>query len=152
MPDHPLHIRHAASGDEAQWRVLWHNYNVFYQAPKITEEVTAATWARILDRQNAIGCLVAEENGRLAGFINYVIHPRTWSTRDSCYMEDLYVDEKKRGRGIARALCGRLKAMGTEMGLSRIYWNTQECNATARRLYDQIGHKDDFVRYVMPIP
>jgi len=132
--------------------MLWRDYNTFYQAPKITEEVTAATWRRILDRENVIGCLVAEENGRLVGFINYVIHPRTWSTRDTCYMEDLYVDNAARGRGVAQALCGALKALCMEKGLSRIYWNTEERNTAARRLYDKIGYKDDFVRYVMPLP
>ncbi len=132
--------------------MLWRDYNSFYQAPKITEEVTASTWARALDPQNPIGCLVAEENGRLVGFINYVIHPRTWSTRDTCYMEDLYVEAASRGRGVARALCAALKALCVEKGLSRIYWNTEESNATARKLYDKIGYKDNFVRYVMLLP
>jgi GNAT superfamily N-acetyltransferase len=146
-----FHIRPAIHEDEAQWRVLWHGYNLFYEAPDVTEEVTGATWRRILDPHSAIGCIVAEENGRLLGFINYVIHPRTWSENDCCYMEDLYVDVAGRGKGVARALCTALKTLCMEKGLSRIYWNTREGNHTARALYDQIGVKDDFVRYVMPL-
>lgn len=152
MPGFADRIRHAAPADEAQWRALWDGYNVFYQAPKITPQVTAATWTRILDSQSPIGCLVAEKNGILLGFIHYVIHPRTWSDRDTCYMEDLYVTEAARGKGVARGLCMALKALCTEKNLSRVYWNTQEGNATARKLYDQIGRKDDFIRYVMPLP
>jgi GNAT superfamily N-acetyltransferase len=145
-------IRHAKPEDEAQWRDLWHGYNVFYKAPKITEEITASTWKRILSADSAIDCLVAEENGTLLGFIHYVIHPRTWSTRDACYMEDLYVDAAARRKGIARRLCSALKAICIEKNLSRLYWNTQEGNATARTFYDKIARKDDFIRYVMLLP
>ena len=146
-----VHIRAAIAQDEAQWRVLWQRYNVFYHAPDLPEAATNATWARILDTQSAIGCIVAEDNGKLLGFINYVIHPRTWDARDACYMEDLYVDEAARGKGVAKRLCADLKALCVQEGLSRIYWHTQEGNATARRLYDAIGTKDDFVHYVMPL-
>jgi GNAT superfamily N-acetyltransferase len=145
-------IRHAKPQDETQWRVLWHNYNIFYEAPKITEVVTASTWERILSDTSAISCLVAEEAGMLKGFIHYVIHPRTWSTRDTCYMEDLYVAPEARGRGIARRLCATLKAICMEKNLSRIYWNTAEGNAIARTFYDTIATKDDFIRYVMLLP
>jgi GNAT superfamily N-acetyltransferase len=144
-------IRPALSKDEAQWRALWHGYNAFYKAPDMAEEITAATWARILDEQSAIGCLVAEEEGSVLGFINYVIHPRTWSARDACYMEDLFVDPSARGKGVARALCEALAALCRQKGLSRIYWHTQEGNKTARAFYDQIGKKDDFVHYVMEL-
>ena len=146
-----IFTRHAQAQDEAQWRELWHNYNIFYQAPKITEEITAATWERILRDTSAINCLVAEESGTLLGFIHYVIHPRTWSTRDTCYMEDLYVSPGARRKGIARRLIAALKASCMEKHLSRIYWNTQEGNATARALYDTVAAKDDFIRYVMPL-
>lgn len=145
-------IRHAAPQDEAQWRVLWHNYNIFYEAPKITEQVTAATWERILSDASAIHCLVAEEDGVLKGFIHYVIHPRTWSVRDTCYMEDLYVAPEARRKGIAHRLIAALKTLCVEKNLSRIYWNTQEGNQTARALYDSVARKDDFVRYVMLLP
>jgi len=40
-----------------------------------------------------------------------------------------------------------LVARARAAGWSRLYWHTQESNAVARRLYDQFGHADDFVRY-----
>jgi GNAT superfamily N-acetyltransferase len=144
-------IRPAQLQDERQWRALWHGYNVFYNASSISEEITHATWQRILDPQSAIKCIVAHEQEILLGFINYVIHPRTWSVEDCCYMEDLFVAEIARGKGVARALCSKLKTICSQKGLSRIYWNTSESNQVARTFYDQIAIKDDFIRYVMPL-
>jgi len=149
MPD-ACRIRPALPQDEAQWRILWDAYNRFYEAI-VSPSATNATWARILDEGSAIGCLVAEEtrSGTLQGFATYIIHPRTWSERDTCYMEDLYVDAAMRGRGTGKQLCLALKTLCAARGLSQIYWNTRESNHAARALYDRIAARDDFVRYVM---
>ena len=145
-------VRPVLPEDKDQWLRLWRDYNAFYGS-NVADEVTEATWERIIASRGDIGCIVACEwpDGAVLGFINYIIHPRTWSTTDVCYLEDLYVDEALRGRGIGRQLCEALKHMGERRGLSRIYWNTRETNDTARKLYDQIATKDDFVRYVMPL-
>ena len=145
-------IRAIQPDDRELWLTLWHAYNAFYEVG-VSEEVTESTWTRLLDRDSPIGCIVAEddETGCLLGFINFVIHPRTWSTHDSCYLEDLYVDASTRGHGVGRRLCEALQAYCTDQGFSQIYWHTKEQNETARKLYDKIAKKDDFVRYVMPL-
>lgn len=131
---------------------LWREYNTFY-GTEVPDEVTLTTWERIISSRGDIGCLVACEwpDGAVLGFVNYVIHPRTWSASDVCYLEDLYVDAHFRGKGIGRQLCEALKHMGERRGLDRIYWNTRADNAPARKLYDQIATQDDFVRYIMPL-
>ncbi len=145
-------VRPVAEQDKDQWLALWRDYNLFYGA-QVADEVTEATWARILDVNSDVHCIVACEwpDGAVLGFINYVVHPRTWSAKDACYLEDLYVAEDLRGRGVGKQLCEALKHLGERRGLSQIYWNTRESNETARKLYDQIATKDDFVRYVMPL-
>lgn len=145
-------VRPVQAEDKDQWVALWQDYNLFYGA-SLPQEVTEATWARVMDERSEVGCIVACEwpDGAVLGFINYVIHPRTWSAKDACYLEDLYVAEAVRGRGIGKQLCEALKHLGERKGLSQIYWNTREGNAMARKLYDQIAQKDDFVRYVMPL-
>ena len=52
-------IRPAQPKDEARWRTLWAGYLKFYRAT-VAEEVTASTWAAILDPKSNIGGLVAE--------------------------------------------------------------------------------------------
>lgn len=145
-------VRPAVAEDKERWLELWRAYNLFYGA-EVSEEVSETTWARIMDNACDVGCLVACEwpDGGVLGFVNYVVHPRTWSVKDSCYLEDLFVDESVRGKGVGKLLCEAVKHMAERRGLSQVYWNTRESNEPARKLYDQIATKDDFVRYVLPL-
>jgi hypothetical protein len=42
-------------------------------------------------------------------------------------------------------------AAATERGADRFYWHTQEHNATARLLYDQVARFTGFIRYAYPL-
>jgi GNAT superfamily N-acetyltransferase len=145
-------VRPARPEDREGWMALWQAYNAFYDVV-VPDDVSEVTWQRILDEKSHIGSLVACEwpDGAVLGFANYIIHPRTWSVKDTCYLEDLYVYEGSRGQGIGKMLCEAMKYMGERKGLDRIYWNTRESNMPACKLYDQIATRDDFVRYVMPL-
>jgi GNAT superfamily N-acetyltransferase len=145
-----LTIRDANPADEMPWRRLWSDYLAFY---KVTLEpaVTDATWNRILDPASPVSMRVAEQDGALAGFAIHLVHPSTWVMSDDCYLEDLYLDEKFRGRGIGRALLDDLVALAKTNGWSRLYWHTDEGNTTARKLYDTYVKTDGHVRYRMRI-
>jgi len=93
--------------------------------------------------------LVALDEGSLAGFVNYVVHPSTWAQADSCYLEDLFVSPAARGRGAGRALIEALLELGRAHGWSKVYWHTRSDNEQARALYDTFAKADDFVRYVV---
>jgi len=141
-----LIVREAQAADDAAWRPLWDAYLAFYHMD-LPPEVTAATWARILDPAGGIGMRVAEEDGTLLGFATWVTHPSTWTLTPDCYLEDLFVDEAARGKGVGRALIEDLAALGRTKGWSRLYWHTDEGNAQARRLYDSFTPADGHVRY-----
>lgn len=149
MPASPtLHIRPALAKDETTWRTLWRGYCDFYQA-EVSEAVTAHTWARILDPASALGCVVAERDGAVIGFANYVVHDATWELQPLCYLEDLFVAPDVRRSGAGKAIILWLKDAMVTHGWSRLYWVTHRDNATARRLYDPFVGADDFVRYVL---
>ena len=139
-------VREAVAADEAGWRTLWDAYLHFYHMD-LAPGVTAATWARILDPAGGIGMRVAEEEGTLLGFATWVTHPSTWTLTPDCYLEDLFVGEAARGKGVGRALIEDLAALGRTLGWSRLYWHTAEGNAQARRLYDSFTPADGHVRY-----
>lgn len=144
-------IRDIAAADEPAWRALWDAYCRFYKTD-VPEAVTANTWTMILDPASPVRALVAESGGAVVGFATYVIHPYTWSTRQACYLEDLFVDEARRGEGLGRALIQALIDRAGAEGWGRVYWMTQEDNAAARRLYDRFTPRDAFVRYLVAIP
>lgn len=145
-------VRPAQAADKEQWMQLWEAYNAFYEV-EVNSEVSESSWQRILDPNVDMGCMVACEwpDGAVLGFVNYVVHPRTWSVKPCCYLEDLFVGEQARGKGVGKMLCEAVKHMAERRDLSQVYWNTREGNTVARSLYDQIAEKDDFVRYVMPV-
>lgn len=145
-----VEIRDARATDEAEWRRLWEGYLTFYRAD-VPPEVTANTWRRILDPASPVSMRVAERDGKLEGFAIHFSHPSTWVMTEDCYLEDLYVDEASRGGGIGRALLDDLVALATAKGWSRLYWNTEENNVRARRLYDSYVKTDGLVRYRMKL-
>jgi GNAT superfamily N-acetyltransferase len=139
-------IRPAAAKDEARWRALWAGYVAFYRAT-VSEEVTANTWARILDPNSNIDALVAEVDGHVIGICNYLFHDNTWSTQQICYLQDLFVDPAARGGGAAKKLILACEEKAKAKGAFRLYWQTQEYNAAARSLYDTITPRSSFIVY-----
>lgn len=139
-------VRDPAAADEAGWRRLWTQYNAFYRA-EVADAVTEATWRRILDPASSMFARVAEREHGIVGFAICVVHEGTWTISQQCYLEDLFVDPKMRGRGIGRALMDDLVRLARGRGWSRLYWHTAGDNAMARRLYDRFVEADGFVRY-----
>jgi GNAT superfamily N-acetyltransferase len=138
-------VRDPQDLDEYAWRRLWSDYNAFYGA-QILETVTASTWKRMLDPTSAIFGRVATVRTVVVGFTVSVVHEGTWTIAPICYLEDLFVDQNYRGRGLGRLLVEDLVDLAKTRGWSRLYWHTQAKNP-ARRLYDKFAVADDFVRY-----
>ena len=140
------------AGDYAAWREMWSAYCDFYETT-VSEETTAVLWSRLLEPEGAIGGLIAAdaETGAALGFAHYVIHPHTWSEKNLCYLEDLFVKPEARGRSVGHALIERLLEMGQQRDWKRVYWHTNAKNETARRLYDRFTPADNYVRYTIPL-
>jgi GNAT superfamily N-acetyltransferase len=140
-------IRELAAADFAAWERLWLAYLRFYRA-EVTGAVTAATFARLCDQTDGmIGLVASDEQGELVGLAHLVFHPSTWSADPYCYLEDLFVAPAARGTGTARQLLEAVFAEAHERGAARTYWETQEFNAPARSLYDQVAHRTSFIIY-----
>jgi GNAT superfamily N-acetyltransferase len=144
-------IRPLEPADERDWRRLWAGYLAFYRQA-LSTETTEATWRALLDerRPDMLG-RVAEFEGGVVGMLNAVIHANTWSVEPRCYLEDLYVDAERRGRGIGRALIEALAGEGRRAGWQRIYWRTADDNFTAQRLYDGVARRSRWVTYELDL-
>lgn len=133
------------TADEAAWLPLWRGYLDFYEA-RLDEATTAETFRRLID-DNRYFAFVAERGGIVVGLVHCVVHATTWSTRDYCYLGDLFVAPQSRGEGVARSLIERVYDEARQRGLARVHWLTHESNETARRLYDKLASNDGFVQY-----
>lgn len=77
---------------------------------------------------------VAEADGLVEGFALYYIRYSTWKGQ-RMYLEDLYVTEKMRCRGLGKLLFDRLIAEAAEKQLSGVAWQVLEWNAPAIGFY-----------------
>jgi GNAT superfamily N-acetyltransferase len=139
-------IRPLGPEDRADWEPLWAGYLAFYEAT-IPSTVTETTWARLNDPAEPMHALGAFVDGQLVGIVHYLFHRSTWTTSDYCYLQDLFTDEAARGRGAGRALIQAVYEQARAASASRVYWLTQEGNATARALYDKLADRSGFIQY-----
>ena len=136
------------AADFSRWKALALGYKTFYETV-VTDAEYEATWRRLLDRDGIFG-LGAKLDGQLVGIAHYFFHTSIWA-KESCYLQDLFVDSDVRGKGIARALIEATAVEAKEAGATRFYWMTKESNATARMLYDKVGKFNGFIRYDYPM-
>jgi len=136
------------AADRAGWERLARAYKAFDLADPPPADYDSA-WQRVL-ASDGVHAFVARLDGQLVGLVHYLFHASTWPG-DACYLQDLYVDEAVRGRGIARALIERVAEAARERGAARMYWLTQDHNALARALYDRVAEHRGFLRYDYPL-
>jgi GNAT superfamily N-acetyltransferase len=134
--------------DRAAWEVLARGYKAFYRTI-VPDEGYEETWQRLLNGGELHG-LGAWLDGQLVGIAHYLFHVTFWSA-DSCYLQDLFVDETARGQGAARALIGRVAGESRKRGATRLYWTTKQDNVPARALYDKVARFHGFIRYDYPL-
>lgn len=128
-------VRPIELGDKSRWLEHWQGYLTFYKTA-VPSEQTERTWSRIIDPDFNMYCAVAELDETVIGFTTYNLQNSTWSPHGHCYLEDLFVDPSMRGNGAGRALIDYVMDFALAKQCSRLYWNTDADNVTARKLYD----------------
>jgi GNAT superfamily N-acetyltransferase len=139
-------IRPVAATERAQWEPLWLGYLAFYEKT-VPQAATDFTWQRLIDPKDSIEGLIAWEGGQALGLVQYLHHPSTWSVGGNVYLQDLFVVPAARGKRIGRRLIAAVTEASKAKGAAVLYWQTEEFNGTARRLYERVAKRAPFVRY-----
>jgi GNAT superfamily N-acetyltransferase len=84
--------------------------------------------------------LIAEWEGQAAGYALFFEYYSTWVGR-GLYLEDLFVREKFRGRGIGTALLAHVARIAVEERCCGVHWEVLNWNTKAIEMYRQIGAK-----------
>lgn len=82
--------------------------------------------------------LIAEWNGRAAGYACVFNYFSTWAGR-GLFLEDLFVREAFRGRGIGKALLGAVARMALEEECYGVHWEVLDWNEKAIEFYKSLG-------------
>ena len=101
-----------------------------------TEELLKKT---LFGENSNVEVLLACDENQILGFALYF---RTFSTflgRPGIYLEDLFVREFARGKGIGKALLQRIAKSTLEMGGGRLDWSVLDWNQTAIGFYKKMG-------------
>lgn len=134
------------SSNKTQWLELWQDYLVFYKED-LPSEITQLTWQRILDINEPVNAFIIYNDNEVVGFTHYLFHRSTWAKNNYCYLEDLFVTEKVRGKGCASALINAVREAAKQNNCERLYWVTGESNTVARSLYDKMAEKTEYFQY-----
>ena len=83
--------------------------------------------------------VIAELSGEAAGFALFFANYSTFLGRAGIHLEDLYVREALRGKGIGKALLGSLARLARQRGCGRLEWAVLDWNEPAIRFYEALG-------------
>ena len=137
--------------NKSQWLPLWHGYLEFYKS-SLAPEITDIVFERLCDPdEKNMGGFLAFDGDRAIGLVHYIVHRNTWSAKDVCYLEDLFVDPNVRGGGVGRALINAVADFARENDLRHVYWQTQKTNERAQILYEKMAGPSEFIVYKMNI-
>jgi len=84
-------------------------------------------------------CLVAEWQGKPAGFALYFFNYSTWRGHAGIYLEDLFVRPAFRGKGIGKGLLSAVAAVAVAEGCPRLEWAVLDWNQPAIDFYNSLG-------------
>ncbi len=146
MSSADVRIQPVRAEDHDHWLPLWKDYQAFYKVD-IPSNVSAATWARLLDAQEPVAGALAWQGPNAMGLVHYIRHRSCWTIGDYCYLQDLFVAPAARSAGIGRRLIEYVYAAAERGGCARVYWLTHETNAVAMQLYDRVAERSGFIQY-----
>jgi len=146
-------VRFAAPGDRGPVEAVAGSafrYSRFHLDPRFPRELAdriKAQWAgNWFLGQRGDGMIVAEDGGRVAGFLQLL------RGRDGPLVIDLIaVEERSRGRGLARAMIAHAAAHGTGDGrrTAGMIVGTQAANVPSVRLYESLGFRLRDAQFVL---
>ncbi len=120
--------------------------------PRPDPEARERLAADALSAPPKIHVLLAELDGRPAGYAAYFWAYSTFLARPTLYLEDIFVLPEARGRGVGRALMRTLARQALGNGCGRMEWLVLAWNHPAIAFYERLGatRLADWLPYRLP--
>ncbi|MBC6975965.1 GNAT family N-acetyltransferase [Bacillus sp. Xin] len=120
---------------------VFNNYRMFYRQESNVEGAKMFLRNRI-EREESI-IFVAVEDGQYLGFTQLYPSFSSISMKELWILNDLFVQEGKRGAGIGKKLLEAAKTFALENGAKGLKLQTEIDNISAQRLYAENGYLRD---------
>ena len=83
--------------------------------------------------------LIAEWQGEPAGYASFFYFYSTFQGRPALFLEDLFVLDKFRGKGVGKALLAAVAKLALEEGCYGLRWEVLDWNRPALQFYERLG-------------
>ncbi len=99
------------------------------------------------------GAYVAVADGEIAGYLTCYEAYSTFLAMPTLFLEDIFVVERFRRRGVGQRLFDFCVGTAKERGCGRVEWQALRWNEPAIRFYEKNGAKllDDYAWWVLPV-
>ncbi|MEO6967753.1 MAG: GNAT family N-acetyltransferase [Rhodanobacteraceae bacterium] len=136
-------ITRATLADLDDLAILFDAYRVFYR--KRSDPALAREFLRErIERGESVIFLAREDADRAAlGFTQLYPGFSSVSARRLWILNDLFVAQSARRRGVARAVMERAREFAMQTGALRLVLSTAKDNAQAQALYESLGYVRD---------
>lgn len=132
-----LSIRPANASDVPLLNILIHEFAGFEHLP-----VTVTEGDLLRDgfcKEPKFHVLMAEWDGQPAGYAFFFDYYSTFEGRAGLFLEDIYVRNQYRGKGIGKALLSRVAAVAQEKNCFGVRWQVLDWNTPAIEFYRKLG-------------
>ena len=136
-----LTLRPARPGDEDLLLELIRELAVYEREPDAVAATPALLNEALFGTAPTAEAVIAEWDGEPAGFALFFLNFSTWTGRPGLYLEDLFVREPLRGRGVGKALLLHLASLARQRGCGRMEWSVLDWNEPAIEFYRTLGAK-----------
>ena len=145
-------ISNATEADLDDVLPLFAGYQRFYTGTAQPDDKNRAFLTRFVSG-DAGRLLVARDDDTQAilGFANLYWTFSSTIAEEHVLMNDLFVSEAARGKGVGLALIERAREIANERGSRSLSWETALDNRTAQRLYERTG-AERFVWFEYDLP
>jgi GNAT superfamily N-acetyltransferase len=109
---------------------------------RLADKVTASEdrlRATLFGARPSAEVLLARMDGETVGYALFFTTYSTFLARPGLYLEDLFVKEHARGKGIGTALLARLAQLAIKRDYGRVEWTVLDWNEPSIRFYDSLG-------------
>ncbi|HTE29546.1 MAG TPA: GNAT family N-acetyltransferase [Chryseolinea sp.] len=132
-----MELRKATIDDMDELGDLFNKYRIFYGKESALSEAKEFLSERFIEHESEI--FIAISGAVITGFVQ--LYPLFSSTRMKrlWLLNDLFVLEEYRGKGISKALIERVKEFCRETGACGFTLQTAKTNIVGNRLYERMG-------------
>lgn len=151
-----ISIRSVTAGDAPAIAKLWESLVAYHQAldsalPGAAPNGAGRYVKRLLQHlDDPYTCaLVADDNGRIVGFILGMIVdllPDIFTQEPGGFLADIYVDATYRRRGVGRALVDALRVWFGQQNVTHFDWHVSAHNPDALAFWRSIGGREVMIR------